>query len=152
MDSVAVDSVTDMVLAGEVGGMPLWVVLTPSVGVVALGDSPEGSTAAALVRHSAGPVDFRVEGHLVEEITAASVTGVSVDAIATFAIVAFASLMEGFLISAFLASDIQAITLTITPITTHTFITTTMRIKAPINLWTTEHPDQVKRSRLCNLH
>ena len=93
--------------------------------VVALSDSPDVSTAAALVRQSVGRVDFRLEALLVREITAASVTGVSMDAIATFGIVGFALLMGTFPISASLASDIQIIT----PITTHTHITTTMVIQ-----------------------
>jgi hypothetical protein len=122
---VGAGSVADMDLAGEVVVTPLWgVLVTPSVAVVALVHSPEGSAAAALVRFSAGPVDFRVEVRLVEEITAASLTGVSVDAIATFA-----SLMETFSISASLASDTQIIT----PITTHTpIIHTRIITRTPI--------------------
>ena len=123
-DSVAVDSVADMALAGEVGGTSLWEVRgTPSVAVVALSDSPDVSTAAALVQQSMGREDFRLEVLLVGEITNASVTGVCVDAIATFAIVGFAILMGTFSISASAALDIQSI-----PTITHIRTTTTMGI------------------------
>jgi hypothetical protein len=105
-DSVALDSVAVMALAGEVEGTFLW------------------------VHESAGRVDFRVEVLLVGEIARTSVTAVSVDAIATFATVGFAILMRTFSLSASLASDIQIIT----PTTTHTRIETRMRSLAPINL------------------
>ena len=109
-DSVAAGSVADMALEGEVVG-------------VALSDSPDVSTAAALVRQSMGRVDFRLEVLLVGEITAASVTGASVDAIETFTIVGFAILMGTFSISAPPAMNIQII-----PIITHIPTTTTMGI------------------------
>jgi hypothetical protein len=111
-------------LAGQVVGTRLWeVVGTPSVAIVALSDSPDVSTAAALVRQSVGRVDFRLEVLWVGEITAASVTVVFVDAIATFAIVDFAILMETFSIPASAALDIQII-----PTITHIRTTTTMGI------------------------
>ena len=128
-DSVAVDSVAVMALEGEAAGTALWEVAgTPlwEVVGVALSDSPDISTAAALLRQSVGRADFRIEILLVGEITAASATGVSMDAIVTFAIVGFAILMGTVSISASLALDIQIIT----PIITHTPITTTMGIQA----------------------
>jgi hypothetical protein len=71
-------------------------------------------------------VDLRIEILLVGEITAASATGVSMDAIAIFTIVGFAILMGTFSTPASLTLDIQIIT----PIITHTRITTTMGIQA----------------------
>jgi hypothetical protein len=124
-DSVAVDSVAAMALAGEVAGTPLW-----EVAVVALSDSPDVSTAVALVRDSAGRGDFLPLDFLVGEITTASVTGVSMDATTTFAIVGFAILIGAFSISA-AALDIQIIPTIIhiiTHIITHIRTTTTMGI------------------------
>jgi hypothetical protein len=105
--------------------------------------SHEAVADSPAVRDSAGRGDFLLVDFLVAEITAALVTAVSVDAIANFAVVAFAILMGTFSISASMGSDIRIITRTTTPITIHTPIRTTMRIKASIIPGNIERLDQV---------
>jgi hypothetical protein len=105
-------------LVGAVAGTPLW-----EVAVAALSDSPDVSTAVALVRDSVGRGDLLPLDFLVGEITNASVIGVSMDATTTFAIVGFAILMGPFSISVAAALDIQII-----PTITHIRTTTTMGI------------------------
>jgi hypothetical protein len=110
--------VGEAVMEGEAAATDLVVAVAADSAVVT------HSTAMALVRDSAGRGDFLLVDFPIAEITTALVTVVSVDATATFAIIDFAILMGTFSISAPSALDIQIIT----PITTHTRITTTMGI------------------------
>ena len=115
-------------MAGEAEDTLLSVVVTDSVVVTRLADSP----GAASVRASGGRGDFLA--FLAAGIAAALVTAVSVDAVATFAIVAFAVLTETFSISASMASDTRIITRTTTRIITRT--TTRITIHTPISTTT----------------
>jgi hypothetical protein len=105
-------AVTD--LAGEAEDTLLSVVVTDSVVLTRLADSP----SAASVQDSGGRGNFLA--FLVAGIEAALVAAVSVDAVATFAI------LTGTLsVSASMASDTRIITRTSTRITIHTHIRTT---------------------------
>jgi hypothetical protein len=115
-------AVTD--LAGEAEDTLLSVVVTDSVVLTRLADSPGGAS----VQDSGGRGNFLA--FLVAGIAAALVTAVSVDAVATFAIVAFAILTGTFSISDSMASDTRIITRTTTRITIHTHIRTMTGIEA----------------------
>jgi hypothetical protein len=105
-------AVTD--LAGEAEDTLLSVVVTDSVVLTRLADSPGGAS----VQDSGGRGNFLA--FLVAGIEAALVAAVSVDAVATFAI------LTGTLsVSASMASDTRIITRTSTRITIHTHIRTT---------------------------
>jgi hypothetical protein len=109
----------EAVMAGEAEDTLLSVVVTDSVVLTRLADSP----GAASVQDSGRRGDFLA--FLDAGIAAALVTAVSVDAVATFAI------LTGTLsISASMASDTRIITRTTTRITIHTHIRTTTGIEA----------------------
>ena len=110
-------AVTD--LAGEAEDTLLSVVVTDSVVLTRLADSPGGAS----VQDSGGRGNFLA--FLVAGIAAALVTAVSVDAVATFAI------LTGTLsVSASMASNTRIIIRTTTRITIHTHIRTTTGIEA----------------------
>ena len=120
---------------------------TASAAVVVSTDlAEEVSAVAALVRDSAGPVDFRIGIFTVAEITVVSVIAVSEGAIAVFAIVVSAILMAAFSIRAFTASDIHIITTTSTPITTDIRI----NYNSSPRVDTSGDLDRQKWARLCN--
>ena len=100
-------AVTD--LAGEAEDTLLSVVVTDSVVLTRLADSP----GAASVPDSGGRGNFLA--FLVAGIAAALVTAVSVDAVATFA-----TLTGTLSVPASMASDTRIITRTTTPITIYT--------------------------------
>ena len=105
--------------AGEAEDTLLSVVVTDSVVLTRLADSPGGAS----VQESGGRGNFLA--FLVAGIAAALVTAVSVDAVATFAI------LTGILsVSASMASDTRIITRTTTRITIHTHIRTMTGIEA----------------------
>jgi hypothetical protein len=123
--SAVMDSAAEVSVVTDSAGEVLAVMVL--VGEV-LAHPAQGPAGAALVRDSAGRVDLRVGVFLVGQIAVASVIAVSVGEIAAFAIVGFAISKGTLSILASMALDIRITINTTTPITTHTRITTTMRI------------------------